>query len=360
MSSLYAQFLTYDPASLEYRLLVTLCLGVVVLFGLSLLFVLITMLLRLQNVRQELRWAKLQQLWSNDLLDVLSGDRSPEDFRRLVAPRHGLDFVRFLAPYAYRLRGSDLGILSQLALHYLPHVAKLLKHREAGVRVWAVNILSLFGMPSYEDRMLEALQDESPMVSMFAANTLLRLKRLQYVEPVMNHFHRFDKWNLNSMATLLSGIGEQAIPVLRQIYQDETRPSRTRVVASEVLNLFSDYGVADAAAALLTAGADQDLVIATLRLLGRVGQSHHREIVRRFCNAPVEAIRVNAMRALRQLCTTEDRPLLVAALDDSSPWVAREAARALKLLGDTDTLERLVREQHPRAMLARQVLAGKD
>lgn len=360
MNTLYEQFLTYDPRSTEYQILVTLCLSVLVLFAMSLAFAALTLLMRMHSNRQERMWQNLQQLWNRDILDVLSGDTPVAAFRRLVSPRQELNFIRFLAPYAYRLRGSDLQRLSLLALQYLPHVAKQLHHREPGVRVWAVNILSLFGMPQYEATMLQALQDESPAVSMFAANTLLGLKRVEYVDPVMKHFHRFDKWNTNSLATLLSGIGQEAVPVLRRIYLGSDRDIRTRVVAAEVLARFNDYGVADAAAGLLHDQTHPELVITTLRLLGIVGQEKHRGVVQPFCRASSDAVRVNAVRTLRHLCVQEDRPLFIEALNDPNPWVARQAAQALKLLGDTATLEELAGSGHPRALLAREILAGME
>jgi HEAT repeat protein len=360
VTNLYEQLLTYDPRSAEYHIFVTLCLSVLVLLGLSLMFAALTLILRLHSNRREQMWQELHQLWNHDILDVLSGDTSVATFRKLVAPRQELNFIRFLAPYAYRLRGSDLQRLSLLALQYLPHVVKQLRHREAGVRLWAVNILSLFGMPQYETTMLEALQDEAPAVSMFAANTLLGLKRVQYVEPVMDNFHRFDKWNTNSLATLLSGIGQEAVPVLRQLYLDGGREVRTRVVAAEVLARFSDFGVADAAATLLHTETRQALVITTLRLLSKVGQEQHRSVVQPFCHSSNDAVRVNALRTLRHLCVQADRPLFIEALDDPNPWVARQAARALKLLGDTATLAGLVSAGHPRALLAREILAAKE
>ncbi|MEX2130762.1 MAG: HEAT repeat domain-containing protein [Pseudohongiellaceae bacterium] len=360
MPSLYEQFLSYNPDSSEYRFLVTLSLSVLVLFGLSLLFAVIAMSLRLHNFRQEKLWQNLYQLWNRDMLEVLSGDTSPTEFRKLVAPHQELNFIRFLAPYVWRLRGSDLNTLSSLGLPYLPHVVNMLQHREIGVRLWAVNIISQFGMPQYEATILKAFQDESPVVAMFAANALLRLGHARYVVPVLDQFHRFDKWGINSMATLLSSVGHEAIPLLRQIYLDPVREPRTRVVAAEVLNRFCDYGVADDAAALLDSTGRLDLLIATLRLLSTVGQEKHRAAVHPLCSSSNDAIRVNAVRTLRQLCIADDLPLFIAALDDSSPWVARQAARALKLLGDTATLERMSSGQHPRAMLASQILAGKD
>jgi HEAT repeat protein len=267
--------------------------------------------------------------------------------------------VRFLAPYGWRLRGSDLAVLKTVVQHYMPHVANQLKHKDPGVRAWAVNVISLFGMPEYEFEIFKALEDRAAVVVMFAASTLLAQKRVHYITPVLDHVQRFDRWNINALASLLSAMGPEAVPILEKIYLNPNRDKRTRVVTALALANFGDYAVADAAAAQLPATDDVELTVATLRLLGKVGQPHHRQAVKELCVAPSEVLRINALRTLRAICTQEDRDFLRAALDDPSPWVARQAVGALKDLGAVDMLEQVVRDGHPRALLARQTLGGQ-
>lgn len=357
MKKLYQQYLAFEGNSFEHWLLLTVSSGVVVLLVLAFCLALLALGLRFRYNRHERLWHDLDKLWGKDILNVLSGDMTPVTFMKRVKPSQELNFVRFLAPYGWRLRGSDLGVLKALALHYMPHVARQLQHKEAGVRIWAVNVISLFGMPEYEHDIFKMLDDKSPAVAMFAANALLAQKRVHYINPVLSHFHRFDKWNMQTLAGLLYSMGREAIPALKQIYLDPGHVTRTRVVAATALMHFADYTVADAAAALLTSNANPELVIGTLRLLREVGQIQHRATVLPLCSASDEVIRINAMHTLRALCIQEDRSLFLHALDDPSPWVARQAAWALKELGDFASLEKMILDGHPRAMLARQVLA---
>ncbi len=357
MEYFYQQYMAFDSESFEHRLLLVLSDSVLVLLLLTFLFGLLALGLRLQHYRYDRMWLGLYQLWEVDILDVLSGDMSPIEFRKLIKPEHELNFVRFLAPYGWRLRGSDLSTLKALAQHYMPHVARQLRHKDPGVRAWAVNVVNLFGMPDYEFEIFKALEDKASVVVMFAASTLLGQKRVHYITPVMDHLQRFDKWNINAMASLLSGMGPDAVPVLEKIYLNPNRDTRTRVVAALALANFGDYAVADAAAALLGSTRDTELVVATLRLLSKVGLAHHRDVVKDLSVTSSEVLRINAMRTLRAICTQEDREFLLQAMSDESPWVARQAIGALKDLGAVDLLEKLVQDGHPRATLARQVLA---
>jgi HEAT repeat protein len=214
-------------------------------------------------------------------------------------------------------------------------------------------------MPEYEFEIFKALEDKAAVVVMFAASTLLAQKRVHYIMPVLDHVQRFDRWNINALAALLSAMGPEAVPILENIYLNSNRDTRTRVVAALALANFSDYAVADAAAAQLPVTTDIDLTVATLKLLGKVGQPHHRPAIKELCVAPSEVLRINAMRTLRSVCMQDDADFLRAALDDPSPWVARQAVGALKDLGAVDVLEALIRDEHPRALLARQVLGGQ-
>jgi HEAT repeat protein len=354
----YQQTLAFDQGSFEHRLLLVLSDSVLVLLALTMVFGVLALVLRIQHNRHEGLWRGLHQLWGTDILNVLSGDMSPNDFRKLIKPEHELNFVRFVAPYGWRLRGSDLDILKNLVQHYMPHVARQLQHKDPGVRAWAVNVISLFGMPAYEFEVFKAIEDKAAVVVMFAASTLLAQKRVHYITPVLEHVQRFDKWNINALASLLSAMGPEAVPILEKIYLNPNRNLRTRRVAALALANFAHYAVADAAAAQLAATSDRDLVVATLKLLQQIGQPHHRAAIKDLCVAPSEVLRINAMRTLRAICTQEDREFLADALGDSSPWVARQAVWALKDLGAVELLEKLVRDGHPRAALARQALGG--
>lgn len=348
----------FDPANQSHWVLLYVSESILAFTLLTMVFALLAIGLRLQHNRHERHWQALHNKWDTDVLDVLSGDKSTADFRRLVEPGQELDFVRFLAPYAYRLRGSDLDILAQLAHQYLPHVVKRLAHKSAGVRIWAINVLSLFGMPAYEGDVASMLDDKSPAVAMFAASTLLSHQRIQYIDPILNQFGRFEKWNVNALADLLVRMGPKAVPVLEQVYIDTSRPVRTRVVVAEALTRCNAYSALNGALLVLGSETNQDILVATLHLIGSISQGRHLDSVRALCTSKDDVLRVNALRTLRQLGMQSDLPVFRAAMTDANPWVVRHAALALCDLGDRASLQAIADDaQHPRTILAQQILA---
>jgi HEAT repeat protein len=324
-----------------------------------LLFSLLVLLLRLKNTRHDRHWRKLHALWDKEILHVLSGDQEPWHFRTRVSPGQELNCVRFLIPYAHRLRGSDLDILSAIAQPYLPKVARALRHEDAGVRIWAINAMDLFGMPQYEEAVTRALNDQEVAVSVAAASCLLGQKRVHLISGVMQQFPRYGNWNLHALTTLLTRVGPAALAVIEPVYLDANADMRARIAAAEVMMNLNHFGVADAAAGLLATEKHEAMIVATLQLLGSVGQARHAPAVREFCTHANENLRIHAIRCLRSLGSEEDIALFRNALADPNPWVALQAAHALQELGATDILVALQDSGEERAVLASQVLAER-
>lgn len=349
----------FDAGSAEHWVLLVLSDSILVLTLLTLLFAALAITLRIQHDRHNKLWQRLQGRWDGEILDVLGGDKSTGELGSRVEKGQELNFVRFLASYAYRLRGSDLDVLATLAKPYLPFVLDRTRHKSPGVRIWAINVLGLLGMPQYEATIAAMLEDKNPAVAMFAATTLLSHKCVPYIEPILKQFPRFEKWNVNALANLLVKIGPSVVPMLMKIYADPQSPIQTRVVIAEALGRCGAYAAADAGVRVLATEQSRDLLVATLHMLGNVGMDEHREQIRRCCSAPDDVLRINAIQTLRKIGTAQDVPLFRRSLEnDSNVWVARQAALALKQFGDIAMLQAIAgNDHHPRSVLTRQVLA---
>ena len=348
----------FNPALPQHWVLLGVAEFILLLTLMTIAFALVTIYLRLQYNRRDRYSQALHRKWDKDILDVLSGDQNLADFRMLVESGQELDFIRFLAPFAYRLRGSDLDVLSELAQQYLGHVEQQLQHKRPGVRIWAINILGLFGMPARENSIAALLTDATPAVAMFAASTLLSHQRVQFVVKILEQMHRFNKWNIQALADLLVRTGPKAIPLMKNVYLDIRQPARTRVVVAEALTRCNAFSALDSALMVLGSETNRDVLVATLHLLGHISQGHPIKSIRMLCSSSDEILKITALRTLRQLAVQSDVPVFRAALTDANTWMVRQAAMALRDLGDLATLQAIASQSsHPRCMLARQILA---
>lgn len=103
MQFIFERYFIFDSNSFEHSLLLLLSNSVLVLLAFTTAFGVLALWLRFQHNRHERLWRDLHKLWDEDILNVLSGDLSSIEFRRLVKPEHELNFVRFLAPYGWHL-----------------------------------------------------------------------------------------------------------------------------------------------------------------------------------------------------------------------------------------------------------------
>jgi HEAT repeat protein len=156
---------------------------------------------------------------------------------------------------------------------------------------------------------------------------------------------------------MLASVGPAVAPALRAAFADGRYQPRVRSVAADALRELNDYPSADLAARVLSEATDRDLLIATLGLIAHIGRADQVEVVRKHLAAPEPIVRSRAITALGRIGSPDDMATLVAAFSDPSPWVALRAAEALHEARDP-ALTRLAASDHPRASLARQMLAG--
>jgi HEAT repeat protein len=338
--------------------LIVLSVVIAVLSALSLAFGVVALALRFANARKARRWGALERRWNTALLDVLSGDSTVDALQGLVGPRDHSYFLAFLLRLLRRLRGAERDTLIALAQPHLPAILWQLDSRIPEVRARAVQTLSLLGADAYRAAVLSALADRSPLVSMVAARALARGRDPQHAAAILHHLENFDEWSPRFLAAMLASMGPDAAAPLCDTLLDPSRPASVRAVAADALRALNDLHAADVAAAALGSATDRELVAACLRLLAALGRPEHLARIRPLLTSADPVARGAATRALASLGGAAERPQLRSALDDASPWVARAAAEGLLESGGVEVLRALAASDHPRAILAWQVLHG--
>lgn len=343
---------------LEDKILYFLIFIILLLFILALVLAVYTLILRRANRLKALKWMRLENKWQPVVLDVLSGTAKSKDLLDLVGDEERLYFVDFLERFAQRLRGEERGTLSELALPFLDPVVRNLQHKDAERRARAVQTLCLLGLPHYANEIIVTLDDPAPLVSMVAARYLMRREHPEYALHVLDHLHNFGTWSRNLLASMMASVGPKAIPALRDTFVNKDKPIFVRCVAADALRQLNDFKVADAAVHILGSETDRELLAASLRLLTTIGNPDHvPAVVRQLCDSSDFVVRANALKVLGYLARLpQDISILKAAIDDSSSWVAIQAAQGLKESGSLDILRDIAMSDHPRANLAQQVL----
>ncbi len=315
--------------------------------------------LRVRNNRLERRQRALIERWEPAVLDVLAGAADDSALLDLVTPSDESFFLSFLLGYARRLHGEERDTVKRLAKPFLPRLAAGAREGSAEERGQTMQVLAGLGLPDHADTVAAALEDRSPVVAMIAAHGLYRRGYEAYFPLVLRHLPRFTLWSRSFLASMLTRGGPASAPPLRDTLADPARPPLVRAVAADALTLLNDIESVAVAAKILEdpEQRDRELLVASIRLVRRLGHQNHTRLLRPLVSIPDPVIRAAAVGALGALGGPEDVPTLQDALDDEAYWVSLEAARGLLALGAGDELEHLGASSSPWAALARQVLS---
>lgn len=323
---------------------------------LAVAFGLYAILLRARHTRRSRDWEALTRRWQEPLLAALVDPEAAHRVHALVDEDHRLHFVRFCLEYARRVRGEEREVVKALARPYLTPLRERASHRDVEVRTRAVQTLGTLGLPDHADVLVEALDDPAPLVAMVAARSLAHHGDPAYAGEILARLGRFKGWSRPFMASMLASMGPGAAPALRATFEDEREIPWVRSVAADALWQLRDLPAGDIAARVVELEEDPDLLASALRLLTAVGRPEHVEIIRVRCASPDAQVRSNALSALGTLANEDDVPRLLGAMSDPSPWVAIHAARGLLAAGGLQLLQDLADSDHPRALLAGQIL----
>jgi len=349
----------FADLSFQHRVLFLLSLAIVFLLFCSVIFAVYAILLRIRNNRKAAYWKRLEAAWEETILEVLSGEKQPSELQQRVGRKDTLYFVDFVLRYARQLRGQEREILTEVVRPFLGRIAERTVGGDAERRARAVRTISALGFEEYTDRIIAALDDPSPLVAMIAARALPQKEHPQYAVQVLKRLHRFQGWSRSYMATMLSAVGPQIAPALRETLLDAGQPPQARAVAPEALRELNEFSAADDAARILTSEHDRDLLASCLRLLAQTGRPEHLPAIRPLLKSPDFVVRAQAAGALGAIGDEQEIPFLRDAFEDPSPWVAIQAAQGLKESGGVKVLEQIADSDHPRADLARQILVGE-
>ncbi len=346
-----------EPLALWDRLLIGLSILIASLFILAILFLIYAFFLRFANYLKHKYWTSLETKWDGIILEILAGAVPPDNLIEKIRRRERRYFIEYLLRYARRLRGEEIEILVQLAKPFLPVIVKGLRSKISERRAQAIQIISVLGIRDYDSDIIAMLDDRSPLVAMVAARTLARKEHPEYVRHVLGRFHRFENWSPAYLSSMLVAVGPEITPDLRNVLTESSKPNHDRRIAADALCELNDFHAADIAVSVLSEECDRELLAAGLRLLARLGRPDHLDSIRPLTESSDELIRGLAVRSLGELGELEDRPRMWEMVFDSSPWVALQAARALKSSGGGDRLKTLTQSEHKHSVIAQQVLA---
>ncbi|NNG17221.1 MAG: hypothetical protein HKM89_12145 [Gemmatimonadales bacterium] len=343
--------LPFSDRGLQLVALVTL-----LLLACAVAFTLTAAYLRAENIRNEKRWVRLEGVWEPMIMSVLTGEVAEGNLLARVHPRDARYFVEFLLRYGRQLKGVERDTVLSLAAPYLERIADDLSHRRPEIRARSLQTLGELSVEEYSEHFQRALEDQSPLVAMNAAQALALEHDPAYAEKVLRVLDRFQHWSTGYLAAMLANMGPESAPRLRAALADTTRSPQIRAAVARTLTSLRDVASAAVASQVLRSEDHIDVIIPVLGLIEKVGDRDQLPVVRQLLRSPDHAVRARAVSTLANIGTSEDGAHIRAALDDESNWVVLHAARGLKETGRMDLLAEVAESESPGAIAAQEML----
>lgn len=335
-------------------ILLTVYMGVLVIIACVL--VVVTLRLHHKNQKTARRWAEMESRWQPLIMQALNGEAWPEQIQSHVRPDENFYFIDYLTRYAEKLSGDSRKRAAELATPYLPKLLSRTKKGDAEQRARAILTLSILAPEGHQERMVDALNDESPLVATMAARALADHGSIEYLEPILDKMERFRSWSQNYLVSMLVSLGKAQPEKLREALVLSHQPNWVKTVILKALTEINDWNTLPLAVQFLQEDAHREVQAASLQFLSRIGHDGLLDLIRKKCRHADFVIRLNAVKALANLGTAEDRELMLQLVYDPSQWIAYQAAQALKSAQDFEDLLQLALSDHPRAELAKEVL----
>ncbi len=342
-------------------LLLGLAAYIAVLLSVALALFLMTLSLHRANERKAKQWQMMEDRWQPLMMKVLSGEKWPDYIHSQIKSHEVFFFIDFLMRYAEKLQGNAREMATQLAAPYLGLLLKRMNRGDAEQRARAILTLSILAPEQHNERLAHALEDESPLVAMLAARSLSENQSLEYLKPILDKMPRFRSWSQNFLISMLKSLAQEQPEALREALLDPSQPDWVKTVILKALTELSDWQALPLATQFLEENGDRELQAAALQFIARIGHAGLVDLVRKKISNPDFVIRLNAVKALSSLGDLSDGKQLIALLkDDSSQWIAYQAAQALKITKNLEPLYEVASSQHPRKELAKEVLYDLD
>jgi hypothetical protein len=350
--SILALFPGCSPECLWQRVLVTF----IILLGILFIVTLVTIHLRLRNNRTSKQWLNKEEMWEPRLMDYLAGEVSADEFRDEINHRDQLRFLKFLVKYADRLREHERQLLNDLAEPYLEGLLPGTRSDNIGDRAQAIRILGTLGLPQYQNTLMRTLRDDTLVVRMVAAQTLIHNEKSRDAHTLMGHLNYFDDVSEDYLASLLAKAGNTAGPNMRTFLAHKDNPTELRAIAAHALYYMNDSAATHIASSLLAPHIPPRLMLPCLNIISVWGSPEHAPSVRKLFPIKTTRILASACRALGKVGDQSDIPSLLKSMQHPSPWVNMAAAHALGDLNASDKLIPYLYGEPIRAELARMVM----
>lgn len=281
------------------------------------------LLLMAQKHRQENFLNKWRPIILNDLQSI-------PDSLKVIAKKDMKTFLILWNHLQETLRGDAKEQLNSLARSLKINLVaiNMLSSRKISNHLLAISVLGNLKEESAWDKIEKYVNHKNIILSMTAVNALARINPQKSLHVVIPFIVQRDNWPEYKIANILYEIGAKTFSKpLAEAILDVSSEKQVRLLS---LMRFADGAVVvPLARELIRETLNNEVVSASINLLGLYSDRRDAPLIKSFLKHPVSFVRIRAVSALVNIANADDLEALENCLRDSEWWVRYRTAQVI-------------------------------
>lgn len=325
-----------------------------VLLAIVILLVMYAIILRVLYNARNRYIVKKHAHWEKFVLEYISGITESIDLSRLeLKPRDWIIFGEFIENYLVNLKGEDYNRIIQLlwGIEYYEMLMDALIKSNKWEKAYSAHYLGLMKYQPAESKLMDLVNDSSPIVSITAFEALQRIDSRKDLHTIIKDILNNTDLGISKVYEIILSYGNEINPVLIDLLEE---PEVTGKGKRLIVDVFAYRNFIESSGVIMRLAkntADIELKIGCIKAIGEFGIPDNENI--RFLKDNLYSsnwvVRSQSVKALGNIGPESIIPVIEKKLlTDNNFWVKLYSAQALHHIGEegNHVLKKILEHHH--------------
>ncbi|MBN2780542.1 MAG: HEAT repeat domain-containing protein [Candidatus Marinimicrobia bacterium] len=311
------------------KVVLTLLLAMILFFfTVTVILFFVTVYLRVYNNFKEGRDRALHAHWDPVILGVADESIHILDGFRHLRKKYSMTYLLYLEQYIDLLKGKERDRLITLGKLSLKNVYRDLRCRKQKKIMHALHMIGLFRP---EEQMANYTFDPRNVeMSLITIREMRTIDNIRIKEQLVHMIFMFNYVSPMYIKNILVDMGEDIVPLLRQIIRERYDSPSQQIIALETINSLHLADLLELSGDVLNKSRHPGVIAACLRFIENVGGASQKERVLPLLSDRNPAVRQAAVRAYISVTDKITRKEIAAFFNDEHVMIPVSAARKLQ------------------------------
>lgn len=317
--------------------LIILIVLISVFFFITLVLLMITLYLRISSIRKQKREIMRSRHWDPLILSVMDGSLRPKDAYEQLKWRNSIAYLLHLELYIDMVKGKEKERLLKLGNLSLDRLHDLIVSKNRKKRLYGVHLLGLFDRSEQSEYI--KFDEKDIIYSLIMIREMRTVNDFSLKIRLIQMLFLFKYISPIYLSNILVDMGNEIIPVLKELIRDRTDHPYEQIVAFETLRRMHYSDGLDISDKILRTTEHPMVLTSCLRYVKEMGNDEQLEIVKTYIRHPHVQVRKAAVDAYISLAPDLDPDDVKHIFNDPAVKIAVSAAKLMQLSSNIPFLD---------------------